>query len=184
MEVRDWIALVQAVILSGAGIYFAIRLEKIRKLYARNLKRYDLLHTARFNALEKADDALVEVQKAEYDAWKQVHRGGPATEYQRERTQATLDQLRVALQAAAIAKVKCEKYFDEDFNREFATLLGKLQDTEMRMIDVAENNRLSNGPQLGSEKISRMNEAATISKAAIPAFRKKMGVIIQEDVGQ
>lgn len=184
MELRDWIALGQALLLAAVGIYFAIRLEKIRKLYARNLKRYDLLHTARFDALETADDRLVDVQKAEFDAYVLIQPRGPRTMNQTEKIEEALAHYRKVLHAAVVSKVKCEKYFDEGFNKEFSELLGKLQASEMRLVDVWENRLFANAAQLEDEKYEKMNTAVGISRPAIPAFRKRMGVIIQEDIEQ
>jgi hypothetical protein len=43
---------------------------------------------------------------------------------------------------------------------------------------------VANAAQLRSEKDSKMNASLIISKEAIPAFRKRMGELIQQDVGE
>ncbi|MBZ0205802.1 MAG: hypothetical protein K8H89_05720 [Flavobacteriales bacterium] len=184
MKASDWINLVQALALSGIGIFFTVRLEKIRKLYARNLKRYDLLHTARFNALEAADDCLVRVQQAQFEAWRILQGEGSRSDYIRERTDDLVEHLHDAIVASAIAKVKCEKYFEGGFNAEFAELMSKLQHSEMCIRDVRDIRSVANAAQLRSEKDSKMNASLIISKEAIPAFRKRMGELIQQDVGE
>lgn len=182
MEWRDWIALVQLVAFIAISIYFTKRLERLRQLYAKNLKRYDLLHTARFKALEEADDCLVQVQQAQFDAWRAIEGTHDPASGSDEKRSLLIAQLRSAVQAATIAKVKCEKYFDPKINEEFAGLIGKLQTAEMCIRDVWELPQYTNAAQLKQEKVGKMNQACIASRDAIPAFRKRMGEIIQKDV--
>lgn len=182
MEWRDWIALGQLVAFVAVGIYFARRLERLRQLYAKNLKRYDLLHTARFKALEEADDCLVQVQQAQFEAWMALEGTRDPASGSVEKRRLSIAQLRSAVQAATIAKVKCEKFFDAAVNEEFAGLIGKVQTSERCIRDVWELPQYANAAQLKQEKVGKMNEACIASRDAIPAFRKRMGEIIQKDV--
>ncbi|HRN37926.1 MAG: hypothetical protein M9900_01135 [Flavobacteriales bacterium] len=179
MQAADWIALAQLAVIAVLGTWVAVRLERIRKLYARNLKRYDLLHTARFKALEAADDCMAEWQQAQFLAWKSLQ---PPTSGPDEAKREVIDGLRRVAHALALAKIKCEKYFDEAFNKEFAQLVGKVQDAEMRMRDVYELNGYVNAEQLRPDRMTRMNDACTVTRDAVPAFRKRMGEIIQRDL--
>lgn len=182
MEWRDWIALAQVVAMVGVGTWFALRLEKLRKLYARNLKRYDLLHTARFKAMEVADDSLVDVQLAEFNAWLQLHDRGRDPNERRREDDRVIEDLRKAGRSVAQAKVKCEKYFDQGFNDRFAALMGKIQHSEMCLRDVRDLPSYVNAAQLEPENVRAMNAACIVTRDAIPAFRRSMSETIQKDL--
>lgn len=180
MEWQDWIALGQLVAFVAVGIYFARRLERLRQLYAKNLKRYDLLHTARFTALEDVDNRLVEVQKAEFEIWKHLQFNHA---FFQETGDRMVDLLDGAVTAASLAVIKCEKYFKEDINQELRDLMEKVQRTEQCVNDYWLKQKYPNGGRTLDELRASLNEAYKVSKAAIPAFRSRMGEIIQKDVG-
>jgi len=186
MELRDWIALAQAVLLSAVGVFFAFRLERLRKTFSRSLKRYDLLHTARYKALEKADDRLVDVQLAEFEAWKALQNKGYATadDERLNEINSSIARLQKVVHAAALSKIKCEKFFDSGFNKKFADVIGSVQKSERYIRDVWNLRFLDNVAQVEDGAVQQMNDACEVSKAAIPEFRKRMGEVMQKDLAE
>jgi hypothetical protein len=124
----------------------------------------------------------VEVQQAEFDAWRAMQAIPTGAVSRNSDAASQIDRLSQTVHAATLAKIKCEKFFDAGFNEEFRELIGQLQRTELYIRDVWQLPNYTHAVQLETDRRDKMNTAHRKAKDAIPAFRKRMGEIIQKDV--
>ncbi len=173
MEWRDIIPVACVLLMAGLTYWTSRHLERVKNSFQRTLKRYDLLNVERFKTLDQVDDRLVDVQQAMFEHHVSLHKQTPSQGHNE------LEGFKAASLALSKAKVKSEKYFDQDFNEQFGKLVGEVQTVLMHAQDLRGG---SLNEQQAGEVFNQLNKKTITVREQVAEFRKLMAKRIQDDL--